>query len=142
MYYVSICDIKNSFTSIFFHFYRDHVATSMVLLNCNFIFTHMIWHGTMTILQCIPMCVCVDHAYWCHVIYTSRGSTCMSRGSTCVKVRISWKHTHGSTRVEQNTYALTCKTYLPSLSHYITSIFCCLTSTMSRIISSVVHIKS
>ena len=79
---------------------------------------------------------------------------CMHRSTKClVKARvwkytscgILWNHTHGSTRmksmhVKHSTYSLTRKIYLPSLSHYITPIFCWLTSTMSCIVPSVVHI--
>ena len=131
-----------------------------VTLNCNFIFTCVILRGTTTILQCPLLRVCLDHAYSCHVMY-------MSCGSTRVEVHILWEYlgesirlmkthtrkythgrytlvtyTHGRYTLLTNTHVLTSKTQLPSLSHYITPIFCWLTSTMSRIVSSVVHIKS
>ena len=58
-----------------------------VLLNCNFIFPHMILHGTTAILQCIPV-TCL----------------CGPRLLVSCNVHVSWKYTRGNTRlVEVNT---------------------------------------
>ena len=127
------------------------IWTNTVPLNCNFIFTRVITRGTTAILQCIPVaCLrgprlvvsCNVHVSW----KLTRGSVhlveahawkCTSRGSSCVEVYVSWKLTRGTKHACTHMHV---KTYLPSLSHYITPIFCCFTSTMSRIDSSVAHI--
>ena len=105
-----------------------------VPLNCNFIFPRVILHGTMTILQRIPvmwlrgprlLVSCNVHVLW---KYTSRGSTCMEVHAWKV---YAWNKRHVYLHVE---------TYLSSLSHCITSIFCWLTNTMSCMVSSVAHI--
>ena len=88
-------------------------AKSMVPLNCNFIFTRVITHGTTAILQCIPVaCLrgprlvvsCNVHVSW----KLTRGSVrlveahawkCTSRGSSRVEVYVSWKLSRGSVRL-------------------------------------------
>ena len=132
-----------------------------VPLNCNFIFTRVITCGTTAILQCIPVaCLrgprlvvsCNVHVSW----KLTRGSVrlmeahawkCTSRGSSRVEVYVSWKLSRGSVRLVEaqawnktHMHSHAHKKYLPSLSHYITPIFCWFTSTMSRIDSSVAHI--
>ena len=127
----------------------EYLAT--VPLNCNFIFTCVIMRGTTAILQCIPIaCLrgprlvvsCNVHVSW----KLTRGSArlveahawrCTSRGSSCMEVYVSWKLRRGTKHACTHMHV---KTYLPSLSHYITPIFCWFTSTMSRIDSSVAHI--
>ena len=75
-----------------------------------------------------PLCVCVDHPYSCHVMYTSRGST-------HVEVH-AWK-IYACNKTCMYSHL---KTYLLNLSCYITPIFCWLTSTKPRMVSSVVHL--
>ena len=137
---------------------RSLLSLCTVPLNCNFIFTRVITRGTTAILQCIPVaCLrgprlvvsCNVHVSW----KLTRGSVrlveahawkCTSRGSSRVEVYVSWKLSRGSVRLVEaqawNKTRMHVKTYLPSLSHYITPIFCWFTSTMSRIDSSVAHI--
>ena len=62
---------------------------------------------------------------------------CTSRGSSRMEVYVSWKLRRGTKHACTHMHV---KTYLPSLSHYITPIFCWFTSTMSCIDSSVAHI--
>ena len=94
-----------------------------VPLNCTFIFTYMISHGATTILQCSPV-ICLHGP---HVLVL-----CNVHVSHLVEAH-SWK-VH---KTRMHSHVTTC---LPSLSHYITPIFCWLTGTMSRIVSSVGHI--
>ena len=61
--------------------WAKHESNAIIPLNCNFILPRMILHGTMTILQCIPVTCLRGPRY---VIYTSRGST-------CVEIHVSWK---------------------------------------------------
>ena len=138
------------FQSLFLLFkIENFFSSSTIPLNCNFIFPQVILRGTTTILQCIPVtCLhgprllmsCNVHVSWKY----TRGNTrlvevntwkCTSRGSTRVEV-YAWKVYVWNKRCEYSHV----ETYLPSLSHYITSIFCWLTNTRSRMISSVAHI--
>ena len=116
--------------------------TTTVPLNCNFISTLVISHGTTKILQCIPVtCLHGPHLLVSCNVHVSWKYT---HGSTCLMViHISRKNTLGNTHVEgtckeQNLHVLTHNNLLiPSLLHYITPIFFWLISTMSRIVSSV-----
>ena len=114
-------------------------------LNCNFTFTCVILHGITTILQCIPlMCLCGPrllvscnvHGSWQHIcrskhLVVAHLRKFTSRGNTHVEVHVLKVH---------NSHLIT---YLPSLSHYITPIFFCFTSTtdVMHCLFSIVHIK-
>ena len=118
----------------------------MVPLNCNFISTCVISHGTMTILQCIPiMCLhgpcllvsCNVHILWQHTCGSKRLVVAhmrkfTSRGSTRVEVHVLKVH---------NSHVIT---HIPSLSHYVTPIFFWFTSTtnVTHRLFSIVHIKT
>ena len=66
---------------------------STVPLDYNFNFTHVISRVTRQYNNASPLRVCVEHAYSCHVIYTSRGR--YTRGKYT-----RWKYTLASTRLE------------------------------------------